>query len=84
MTVTTSKSAKPAKKTIAKKEAATPSPGGDTFTMSAEGYVIQHHRPDPEAMRAAVERMRERLKKDKRKGDAVKFLREFRDNPRAR
>lgn len=51
----------------------------------AEGecVVVQHRTADPEAMRAAIDRAIERMHADKRKGDAVKFLRVFRDNPRA-
>lgn len=50
----------------------------------AEGkYMVVLRRGDPAAMRAACDRMIERMKADKRKGDAVAFLREFRDNPRA-
>lgn len=44
--------------------------------------VIVEYRPPVEETRAAMAAMRERMKNDHRKGDAVKFLREFRDNPR--
>ena len=48
-----------------------------------ECVVVEHRSADPEAMRAAIDRSIKRMHADKRQGDAVQFLREFRDNPRA-
>ncbi len=46
-------------------------------------YMVVVRKGDAEAMRAAIDRSIARTRADKRKGDAVAFLREFRSNPRA-
>lgn len=51
------------------------------FRESESLVVIR--RGDPDAMRAAVDRIIARARKDRRQGDAAATLREFRDRPRA-
>lgn len=64
--------------TAATRRKAAPSP-----LMSDEGQcVVYNHRPQVADSAAVIDATIHRLATDKRKGDVVKVLRAFRDNPR--
>lgn len=46
------------------------------------GVVIAPHRPDPALTRSAIDNALDRMRRNKKRGDVVQVLREFRDNPR--
>lgn len=54
-----------------------------TVVINGMTVYVRKHGGTPEESRAAWGRTIARAKADKRRGDAVKFLKEFRDDPRA-
>lgn len=52
------------------------------FELSAGMTVVERRGGTPEEIRAACTSMIARMHADKRKGDSVQFLNEFRNNPR--
>ncbi len=57
-------------------------PAQHMFELSAGMTVVERRGGTPEEIRAACGSMIARMRADKRKGDAVQFLTEFRNNPR--
>ena len=58
-------------------------PGEDvSIPFGDADMLIVEYRPPVEETRAAMRASIERMRADKRRGDAVKFLRDFRSNPR--
>ncbi len=52
------------------------------FELSAGMTAVERRGGTPEEIRATCGSMIARMRADKRKGDAVQFLTEFRNNPR--
>jgi hypothetical protein len=55
---------------------------GRVVHVNGHTAYVRRHGGTPDESRAACERAIVRMNADKRKGDVVKFLKEFRSNPR--
>jgi len=55
----------------------------DILEFSEGQIVVSPHITNPEIARAAIESAVARMMRSRKRGDAVAFLRQFRDDPRA-
>jgi hypothetical protein len=72
------------KTALAEKQHRQESRRGSVIEFSGSESIVVVRRGDVEAMRRRMTAAIERMHADTRPGDAAKFLREFRENPRAR